>query len=78
MIASHRNRRELKPGHDLALALARDAGARVGSGELAGSATILAVRFQGTRDGKPIDEVRYYLTSWRIGAKALLQQVSDR
>jgi predicted transposase YbfD/YdcC len=43
-----------------------------------GSATILAVRCKGTRDGKPVDETRYYVSSLRTGAKALLQHVRDR
>ena len=43
-----------------------------------GSATILAVRCKGTRDGKPVDEIRYYVTSLRTSAKALLQHVRDR
>ena len=43
-----------------------------------GSATVLAVRCQGTRDGKPVDETRYYVTSLRTSAKALLQHVRDR
>ena len=30
-----------------------------------GSAMVLAVRCQGSRDGKPIDETRYYVTSLR-------------
>jgi len=50
----------------------------VGGGELAGSATILAVRCKGTRDGKQIDETRYYVTSLRTIAAALLQHVRDR
>ena len=43
-----------------------------------GSATILAVRCKGTRDGKPVDEILYYVSSLRTGAKALLQHVRDR
>ena len=43
-----------------------------------GSATILAVRCKGTRDGKPVDEIRYYVSSLRTGAKALLLHVRDR
>ena len=30
------------------------------------------------RDGKPTDETRYYVTSLRAGARALLQHVRDR
>ena len=43
-----------------------------------GSATILAVRCKGIRDGAPIDECRYYVTSLRTTAKTLLQHVRDR
>jgi len=43
-----------------------------------GSATILAVRCKGRRDGKRIDETHYYVTSLRTTAKALLQHVRDR
>jgi len=43
-----------------------------------GSATIIAVRSHGIRDGKATDETRYYVTSLRIGAKALLRHVRDR
>ena len=43
-----------------------------------GSATILAVRCKGRRDGKQIDETRYHVTSLRTTAKALLQHVRDR
>jgi predicted transposase YbfD/YdcC len=40
-----------------------------------GSATINALRSQGIRDGRPIDETRYYVTSLRTSAKAMLRQV---
>ena len=43
-----------------------------------GSATIIAVRSQGSRDGKPTDETRFYVTSFRTGATALLQHIRDR
>jgi hypothetical protein len=43
-----------------------------------GSATILAVRCKGRRDGKRIDETHYYVTSLRTTATALLQHVRDR
>ena len=43
-----------------------------------GSATILAVRCKGTRDCKHVDETRYYVSSLRTGAEALLQHVRDR
>ena len=43
-----------------------------------GSATIIAVRSQGIRDGKGVDETRYYVTSLRTGADALLRHVRQR
>ena len=43
-----------------------------------GSATVIAVRCKGTRDGKPTDETRYYVTSLRSSANALLQHVRER
>ena len=43
-----------------------------------GSATIIAVRSHGIRDGKPTDETRYYVSSLRTGAKALLRHVRER
>lgn len=52
-----------------------------------GSATILAVRCKGVREGKPVDEIRYYViaertyrcdTSLRTAATALLRHVRDR
>ena len=39
------------------------------------SATIIAVRTHGTREGKPQDETRYYFSSLRTGAKALLKAI---
>ena len=43
-----------------------------------GSATIIAVRTHGTREGKPQDETRYYVSSLRIGAKAMLKAIRQR
>jgi hypothetical protein len=43
-----------------------------------GSALIIAVRSVGTREGRPIEETRYYVTSLRTTATALLQHVRDR
>ena len=37
-----------------------------------GSATILTVRCKGVREGKPTDYTRYYVTSLRTSAQALL------
>jgi hypothetical protein len=43
-----------------------------------GSATIIAVRSHGTREGKPQDETRYYVSSLRTGAKAMLKAIRQR
>ena len=43
-----------------------------------GSATIIAVRSHGIREGKPQDESRYYVTSLRTGTQALLRHVRNR
>ena len=43
-----------------------------------GSASIIAVRSHGTRDGKPQDDTRYYVSSLRTGAKALLRAIRQR
>jgi predicted transposase YbfD/YdcC len=43
-----------------------------------GSATVIAVRSKGICDGRTPDETRYYITSLRAGARALLQHVRDR
>jgi hypothetical protein len=39
------------------------------------SATIIAVRSRGIREGKPQDETRYYVSSLRTGDKALLKAI---
>ena len=52
-----------------------------------GSATIIAVRTHGTREGKPQDETRYYIvaectyrcdSSLRTGAKAMFKAIRQR
>ena len=43
-----------------------------------GSALIISVKSAGTREGRAINETRYYVTSLRTAAKALLQHVRDR
>ncbi len=43
-----------------------------------GSATIIAVRSQGSREGRSTDESRYYVSSLRTVAKAWLQHIRDR
>ena len=37
-----------------------------------------AVRTHGTREGKPQDETRYYVSSLRTGAKAMLKAIRQR
>lgn len=43
-----------------------------------GSATIIAVRSHGMREGMPQDETRYYVSSLRTGAKGLLRSIRQR
>ncbi len=43
-----------------------------------GSTMIIEVRSRGKRGKKSIDETRYYVTSLRTGADALLRCVRDR
>ena len=43
-----------------------------------GSATIIAVRSQGLREGKATREIRYYVTSLGTGAGALLRLIRQR
>jgi hypothetical protein len=45
---------------------------------LQGSATILAARCKGARDGKSVDETRYTVSSLRTSAKGLIKHVRDR
>jgi predicted transposase YbfD/YdcC len=43
-----------------------------------GSATIIAVRSQGIRDGKSVEDTRCYVTSLRTGNDALVRHVRQR
>ncbi|MCT0249539.1 ISAs1 family transposase [Synechococcus sp. CS-205] len=43
-----------------------------------GSALIIAMRSVGKREGRPIEQTRYYVTSLRTTATALLQHVRGR
>jgi hypothetical protein len=70
--------RERKRGHDLTWTLRGMAAPEWVVENWPGSATILAVRCKGRRDGKPVDETRYDVTSLRTTAKALLQHVRER
>ncbi len=65
--------RERKRGRDLTWTLRGMPAPEWVAENWPGSATILAVRCKGKRDGKPVDETRYYVTSLRTTAKALLQ-----
>ncbi len=42
------------------------------------AATIIAVRRQGIREGRPTDETRYDVSSLCTGANALIQHIRDR
>jgi predicted transposase YbfD/YdcC len=70
--------RERKRGRDLTWTLRGMPAPEWVAENWPGSATILAVRCKGTRDGKAVDETRYYVSSLRTSAKALLQHVRDR
>jgi len=72
------SKREIKRGRDITWSLrAMPAPAWVME-QWPGSATIIAVRSHGTRDGKPQDETGYYVSSLRTGAKALLKAIRQR
>jgi len=72
------SKREIKRGRDITWDLrAMPAPAWVVE-QWPGSATIIAVRSHGTRDGKPTDETRYYVSSLRTGAKAMLKSIRQR
>lgn len=70
--------RERKRGRDLVWTLRGMPAPEWVTENWPGSATILAVRCKGRRDGKQIDETRYYVTSLRTTATALLQHVRER
>jgi len=70
--------RERKCGRDLTWTLRGMAAPEWVVENWPGSATILAVRCKGRRDGKPVDVTRYYVTSLRTTAKALLRHVRER
>ena len=81
------SRRERKRGRDLRWTLRGMPAPEWVTENWPGSATILAVRCKGIREGEPIDETRYYVfaertdrcdTSLRATAKTLLQHVRDR
>jgi len=70
--------RERKRGRDLRWTLREMPAPEWVTENWPGSATILAVRCKDRRDGKQIDETRYYVTSLKTTATALLQHVRDR
>jgi predicted transposase YbfD/YdcC len=72
------SRREVKRGRDITWILRAMSAPEWVVEQWPGSATIIAVRSHGIRDGKPTDETRYYVSSLRTGAKALLRHVRDR
>jgi hypothetical protein len=72
------SKRERKRGRDLTWTLRGMPAPEWVAENWPGSATILAVRCKGVREGEPVDETRYYVTSLRTTAKALLQHVRDR
>ena len=72
------SKRERKRGRDLTWTLRGMPAPRWVVENWPGSVTILAVRCKGTREGKPVDETRYYVTSLRAAATTLLRHVRDR
>ena len=72
------SKRERKHGRDITWTLRAMPAPEWVVENLPGSATVIAVRGKGRRDGKPTDETRYYVTSLRTGAEALLRHVRDR
>ena len=72
------SKRDIKRGRDITWTLRAMPAPEWVVEQWPGSATIIAVRSHGIREGKPQDETRYYALSLRTGAKALLQHVRDR
>jgi predicted transposase YbfD/YdcC len=70
--------REIKRGRDITWILRAMPAPEWVVEQWPGSATIIAVRSHGIRDGKPTDETRDYVTGLRTGAKALLRHVRNR
>ena len=71
-------KREIKRGRDITWTLRAMPAPEWVMEQWPGSATIIAVRTHGTREGKPQDETRYYVSSLRIGAKAMLKAMRQR
>ena len=72
------SKREIKRGRDITWELRAMPAPDWVVEQWPGSATIIAVRSHGVREGKPQDETRYYVTSLRTGAKALLKAIRQR
>ena len=71
-------KREIKRGRDITWDLRAMPAPEWVVEQWPGSATIIAVRSHGIRDGKPQDETRYYVSSLRTGAMALLKEIRQR
>ena len=71
-------KREIKRGRDITWTLRAMPAPEWVMEQWPGSATIIAVRSHGTREGKPQDETCYYVSSLRTGAKALLSAIRQR
>ena len=71
-------KREIKRGRDISWTLRAMPAPEWVMEQWPGSATIIAVRTHGTREGKPQDETRYYVSSLRTGAKAMLKAIRQR
>ena len=72
------SKREIKRGRDITWTLRAMPAPEWVVEQWPGSATIIAVRSHGTREGKPQDETRYYVSSLRTGGKALLKAIRQR
>ena len=72
------SRRELDHGRDITWTLRAMPAPEWVVEHWPGSATIIAVRSQGIREGRTVDETRYYVTSLRTGADALLRHIGQR
>ena len=71
-------KREIKRGRDITWTLRAMPAPEWVMEQWPGSATIIAVRIHGTREGKPQDETRYYVSSLHTGAKAMLKAIRQR
>ncbi|MCX5960567.1 MAG: ISAs1 family transposase [Cyanobacteria bacterium] len=70
--------RERKSGRDLTWTLRSMPAPEWVVENLQRSATILAARCKGARDGKSVDDTRYTVSSLRTSAKGLIKHVRDR